>query len=123
MVKQPLKQLYHCVFRLQYHLVLVTEYRRKCITASMLGRLEDITRSTVAKWGGQVLEFNGEADHVHILLELTPRMAPSALVNKLKTVTSRLIRKAFAAHLRKFYRRKPVFWSRSYCITTVGGPR
>jgi putative transposase len=121
MEKQPLKQLYHCVFRLQYHLVIVTKYRRKCITAPMLERLEEITRSTVAKWGGEVLEFNGETDHVHILLELTPRIAPSSLVNNLKTVTSRLIRKEFAAHLQKFYWRKPVFWSRSYCIITVGG--
>ena len=121
MEKQPLTQPYHCVFRLQYHLVLVTKYRRKCITALMLERLEEITRSTVAKWGGEVLEFNGENDHVHILLELTPKTAPSALVNNLKTVTSRLIRKEFSDHLRKFYWRKPVFWSRSYCIITVGG--
>ncbi|QSR89696.1 IS200/IS605 family transposase [Methylacidiphilum caldifontis] len=113
--------LYYCVFKLQYHLVLVTKYRRKCITASMLERLEEITRSTVAKWGGEFLEFNGEADHVHILLELTPKTAPSALVNNLKTVTSRLICKEFSEHLRKFYCQEPVFWSRSYCIITVGG--
>src|SRR5690606_26205814 len=81
MCSQPLRQLYHCTFRLQYHLVMVTKYRRKCITKPMLSRLEEIACATTEKWGGAVLEFNGEADHVHLLLELTPRTAPSAFVN------------------------------------------
>lgn len=100
---------------------MVTKYRRKCITKPMLFRLEEIACATTEKWGGAVLEFNGEADHVHLLLELTPRTAPSAFVNNLKTVTSRLIRKEFGDHLQRYYWRKPVFWSRSYCIITVGG--
>ncbi|WP_205736062.1 IS200/IS605 family transposase [Acidiferrobacter sp. SPIII_3] len=68
-----------------------------------------------------MLEFNGEADHVHRLLALTPKVLPSAFVNNLKTVTSRLLRKEFADHLKRYYWSKPVFWSRSYCILTVGG--
>jgi len=87
----------------------------------MRTRLEEIARSTADKWGGEILECNGEADHVHLLVELTPRTAPSAFVNNLKTVTSRLIRKEYAAHLNQYYWRKPVFWSRSYCMITVGG--
>ena len=71
--------------------------------------------------GREVFECNGEADHVHLLLELTPRTAPSAFVNNLKMVTSRLICKEFAEHLEQYHGRKPVFWSRSYCMITVGG--
>ena len=63
-----------------------------------------------------MLEFNGEADHVHLLLALTPKVLPSAFVNNLKTVSSRLLRKEFADHLKRYYWSKPVFWSRSYCI-------
>ncbi|MBK1736270.1 IS200/IS605 family transposase [Halorhodospira abdelmalekii] len=121
MGSQALKKLYHCTFRLQYHLVVVTKYRRPCITQPMLSRLEAIARATTEKWEGEVLEFNGEPDHLHLLLELTPRTAPSAFVNNLKTVTSRLIRKEFGEHLQQYYWREPVFWSRSYCIITVGG--
>ena len=121
MSSQALNRLYHCTYRLQYHLVMVTKYRRKCITKPMLSRLDEIARATTEKWEGEVLEFNGEPDHVHLLLELTPRTAPSAFVNNLKTVTSRLIRKEYGEHLQRYYWRKPVFWSRSYCIITVGG--
>ncbi len=61
--------------------------------------------------------------HVHQLLALTPKVLPSAFVNNLKTVTSRLLRKEFATHLKQYYWSKPAFWSwsRSYCILTVGG--
>ncbi|MBF0442413.1 MAG: transposase, partial [Oligoflexales bacterium] len=45
---------------------------------------------------------------------------PSRFENNLKTVTSRLIRKEYAEHMRKFYW-KPLLWTRAYCIITAGG--
>ena len=122
MKKQSVKQLFHCTFNLNYHLVIVTKYRRKCINAAMLARLEIICTELTNKWQCELLEFNGEADHLHLLLSLNPKVTPSVFVNNLKTVSSRLIRKEFAATLNKVYH-KPVFWSRSYCILScVGAP-
>lgn len=66
------------------------------------------------------MEFNGEPDHLHLLISVNPKVQPSKLVNTLKTVTSRLVRKQFAKELSKYYW-KPVFWSRSYCIVSCGG--
>ena len=109
------------IYNRNYHLVLVTKYRRKCMTGPMRDRREAICRNTAAKWECEVQEFHGEADHAHLLLALTPKVLPSAFVNNLKTVTSRLLRKEFADHLKRYYWSKPVFWSRSYCILTVGG--
>ncbi|MEW6737547.1 MAG: IS200/IS605 family transposase [Acidobacteriota bacterium] len=118
--KQRLNTLYHCTFNLTYHLVLVTKYRRKCITAEMLARLKEIFAETALKWECQLLEFNGESDHVHLLLSLNPKVQLSTFVNNIKTVSSRLIRRDFSNELAKVYR-KPVFWSRSYCVLTCGG--
>lgn len=118
--KQELSTLYHCTFSLSYHLVLVTKYRRKVITPEMMERMKEIFTNTLSKWECQLLEFNGEADHVHLLLTTNPKPALSALVNNLKTVSSRLIRKEFQMEASKVYR-KPVFWSRSYCLLTCGG--
>jgi len=118
--RQELKTLYHCVYNLQYHLVLVTKYRRKCITTAMLARLREILAATTAKWGGELIECNGEADHVHLLISLSPTIQLSTFVNNLKTVSSRLIRKEFGRELARWYR-KPVFWSRSYCVISCGG--
>ena len=120
MKSQELKILNHCVFNIQYHLVLVTKYRRKVITKVMLSRLEEIFTRLLNQWDCELIEFNGEPDHVHLLIATNPNAQTSKLVNNLKTVTSRLIRKEFAEQVSRFYW-KPVFWSRTYCILSVGG--
>jgi putative transposase len=110
----------HCVFRLWSHLVLVTKYRRKVITPKIGERIDAITRAIVEKHGGVLAEANGEPDHRHFLLDLPPSVQPSRLVCSIKTATSRLIRKEYPEHVRRFYW-KPVFWSRSYCLLSAGG--
>jgi putative transposase len=93
--RQELKTLYHGVYSLQYHVVMATKDRRTCITTPMLARLKEILAATTAKWGGELIEGNGEADHVHLLISLCPTVQVSTFVNNLKTVSSRLIRKEF----------------------------
>ncbi|WP_084632169.1 IS200/IS605 family transposase [Oceanospirillum maris] len=115
-----MKSHYHCVYDMKYHLVLVSKYRRKCFTDEMLKRLEAISNELCAKWDIELLEFGGESDHIHLLLALNPTIQPSKLVNSLKTVTSRRIRKEFSEHLKEYYW-KPVLWSRAYCLLTAGG--
>lgn len=115
-----LKSHFHCVYNLNYHLVLVTKFRRKCFTKTMLERLKQIFMDLCQKWDIELKEFEGEADHVHLLLSLHPNIMPSRLVNNLKTVTSRLLRKEFSSHLKKFYL-KPVLWTRAYCLLSAGG--
>jgi len=117
--KTSLRSLSHSVFTLNYHLVLVTKYRRKAITPTMLGDLEKIFAAVCSGWRCELLEFNGEADHVHLLISAHPTLRLSDLVNNLKTASSRRIRRMYKTHIRKFYW-KPVFWHRSYCIISSG---
>lgn len=111
---------HHCVYSMKFHLVLVTKYRRKCFTQSILERLEQVCKSTCEKWDVKLEEFGGESDHIHLLLSFHPSMLPSTFVNNLKTVSSRLIRKEFSEHLKKYYW-KPVLWTRAYCLLSTGG--
>ena len=121
MSSQDLKTLHHCNYNLQYHLVLVTKYRRKVINEAILHKLEEHFRYLLNdRWDAGLLEFNGEPDHVHMLISLNPKIEPSKLINNLKTVSSRIIRRDFSEHVGHFYR-KPVFWSRTYCLLTCGG--
>lgn len=117
--KSSLSSLYHCVFKLTYHLVLITEYRRPVILPDMLKDLEEIFSRVCNLWGCKLVEFDGETDHVHLLIEAHPNIRLSNFVNNLKTVSSRLIRKKYKEHLSQFYL-KPVFWQRSYCIVSTG---
>lgn len=97
------KSDWHCVFQLKYHLVLVIKYRKSCLNFKILTRLEQICREQCKGWTIELIEFSGEQDHIHLLLDMHPNMMPSRFINSLKTVTSRLIRKEFSAHLDQYY--------------------
>ncbi len=110
----------HCVYKLTYHLVLVTKYRHKCITKEILDFLKKNIEDNLNKNDIELLEFNGESDHIHLLIEAHPSMELSKVINNIKTVSSRMVRKEFKSYLEKYYW-KPYFWKRGYCIITTGG--
>ena len=120
MTTQILNQRQHCVYALNYHLVLVTKYRRKCLSGAMLETIERLAKARAAVWDGSLVEMNGEADHVHFLLSLPPHKAVAEFVNALKTNTSRLLRRDFCKELAEVYH-EPVLWSQSYCLISAGG--
>jgi putative transposase len=115
-----LNTLNHSAFRIYFHLVLVMKYRHKCLTAQMLDRMKDVFQDVLQKWGCTLIEFGGEADHIHVLFESDPTVKPSDLVKNLKSVSARLIRKEYAKHLAPYYW-KPYFWNRAYALISVGG--
>jgi len=110
----------HACYKLVYHLVVVTKYRHSCINKEILDRINTIAVDLFSKWGGNILEFNGEGDHIHILFETPPQVQLSKIINNFKTVSSRYVRKEFSAHLGKYYW-KPYFWSNSYLVISTGG--
>ena len=111
---------HHCVFNLNYHLVLVTKYRKKCLPAHIRDRLKSIIEEAMKKWNVDLLEFGGEEDHIHLLFAGHPNLMMSTFIGNLKTVSSRYIRKEFKEHFESFYW-KPVLWTRAYCLLSTGG--
>ena len=111
---------FHSVYSLTAHIVFVTKYRKKLINQALLARLNEIFTATCDKWECELLEFNGEVDHVHLLIRYHPQVELSKFIANLKTVSSRLIRKDFTAYLANYYR-KPVFWTGSYFVASCGG--
>ena len=109
----------HAIYKLQYHLVVVTKYRHSVLTGELSDRLVQISRKVVEDdWKCRILEINTDKDHVHILFEASPQTQLSKLVNNYKTVTSRLLRKEFSSALEK-YDCKDRFWSDTYFLSTV----
>ena len=70
----------------------------------------------------RILDFSGEADHIHILMSIPPRYAISDLVNRVKTATSRAIRQKHKSTIAPFLWGDR-FWSKSYCVVSVGDGR
>lgn len=112
---------FRSVYKLNAHIVFVVKYRRKAINAEILTRLQEIFTDTLQKWDCTLLEFNGESDHVHLLIDYKPDKPLSTLIGNLKTVSSRLIRKEFPLLESKYFYNKPYFWSGSYFVASCGG--
>jgi putative transposase len=82
----------HCVSALQVHLVFVTKYRRKVFDRDALQRLQAIFEKLCRDFQVQLVEMNGQAEHVRLLLHDPPKHSVPSLVNSLKGVSSRLLR-------------------------------
>ena len=110
----------HSVYDLTYHLVFVTKCRKKIITDEMIEIIRNRTYELMNGYKGELLELNGESDHIHFLISLNPQCCLSDIINSLKTQLSRTLRKEFKEELSRIYF-KDVFWSNSYFISTTGG--
>lgn len=110
----------HCVFMMHVHLVFVTKYRRNVFTREILDDLRPIFSRVCADFEAELVEFNGEDDHVHLLVNYPPKVAVSRLVNSLKGASSRVIRKKNYPDIRqKLW--GGALWSPSYFAGTCDG--
>ena len=109
----------HCVFMMHVHLVFVTKYRRARFSADQLGFLKDIFESVCKDFNAELVEMNGERDHVHLLVNYPPNISVSKLVNSLKGVSSRMLRKRFGKFEETF---GDALWSPSYLAADGGAP-
>lgn len=110
----------HVVYNLHVHLVFVAKYCRKVFTKEILDDMQGIFEEVCSKFEAQLVEFDGECDHVHLLVVYPPRVAISSLVNSLKGVSSRLIRKKQYPSISKQLR-GGALWSPSYFAGSCGG--
>ncbi|MBP8018739.1 MAG: IS200/IS605 family transposase [Hylemonella sp.] len=108
-----------CVSAIHIHLVFVTKYRRHVFDADAVEQLRGIFADVCTKFEAKLVEMDGEDDHVHVLVEYPPKVSVSALVNSLKGVSSRLLRKARPDLASRYW--QGVLWSPSYFAASCGG--
>jgi putative transposase len=108
------------VTALHVHLVFVTKYRRGVFNIEHIEHLARTFRQVCADFDAILVECNGEDDHVHLLIEYPPKVALSTLINSLKGVSSRLLRRDFPDLKRKVWKGQHL-WSPSYFAASCGG--
>ena len=110
----------HVVYNLHVHLVFVAKYRGKVFTKEILDDIRGIFESVCTDFEAQLVEFDGEDDHVHLLVNYPPKVSISKLVNSLKGVSSRMIRqKNYPSIKQKLW--GGALWSPSYFTGSCGG--
>lgn len=110
----------HCVFLMHVHLVIVTKYRRDVFTKAILDDLKIVFNHVCKDFEAELVAFDGEDDHVHLLVNYPPKVSVSALVNSLKGVSSRMIRKKnYPSITKKLW--GGALWPPSYFAGSCGG--
>ena len=109
----------HSVSKLVVHLVFTTKKRRKLFTGVMIEQLREAFESACVKLECELIEMDGEQDHVHLLISYPPKLSISVMVNNLKAVSSRMLRLQ-NTHLTR-QSKTSALWSRSYFACTAGG--
>lgn len=114
------RSLNHSTYKLQYHLVWGTKYRRKWLKSYVKAALKKVLYETCKKYPTLFIRaVNTDEDHVHIQMEIPPSIAIADAVQKLKGTSSSALRKQFK-FIREMYLEKDGIWSVGYFVSSIG---
>ncbi len=113
------KKLTHVLWHCQYHLVWVPKYRYRVLTGAIGAEVHNCIEVYCSRLRCEVVELNVQNDHVHLLLEVPPKVSISQVMGTVKGKSALRVFTRYP-HLRK----KPYwgnhFWAKGYCVDTVG---
>jgi putative transposase len=108
----------HTTHRLQYHLVWIPKYRKRVLQGKIAIRLKNLMYEACKMNGWWISEMSIQADHIHIVVQASPRNSVAEVVQIFKGGTSRVLRKEFP-ELDEFLWGES-FWADGYFAETVG---
>jgi putative transposase len=114
------RQGYRSVYNLTAHFVFVTKYRRSVLTNELLQELENIFKSILITRDCELIEFNEEADHLHLLVSYKPDISISNLVANLKATASKQLWQKYPDILARTYWGKKYFGLEAISLPVVG---
>ncbi len=113
------KKLSHVIWHCQYHIVWTPKYRYRVLQGAVALEANKCIRSFSEWLKCEVKELNVQSDHVHLIVQVPPKVSISDFMGTVKGRTAIRVFKQFP-HLKK----KPYwgnhFWARGYCVDTIG---
>ena len=109
----------HSVFSLYYHLILAIKYRKKVFDDEVSNRARELFETIAPNYKIEVLEWNHDQDHIHVLFKAQPKTELSKFINAYKSASSRILKKEYPSMKEQLW--KEMFWSRSFCLLSSGG--
>lgn len=106
----------HLVFSCQYHVIFCSKYRRKVLTGRIAERLKELILEKQEEFQYEILDMEVMPDHVHLLIDVDPKIGVYSVVSKIKGYTSRQLREEFPELKKKL----PTLWTLSKFISSVG---
>jgi len=108
----------HTVFHARYHIVWITKYRYRVLTRAMRFRIRDITRQICDQLGVVIIKGVLSDNHVHLFVDIPPKLSVSDFLRRVKGCTSRRIQQEFPEIRKRYWGQR--FWARGYFCSTSG---
>ena len=113
------KKLSHVLWRCQYHLVWTPKYRYRVLTGPLNKEVHNCVNIFADQLGCEIVDLNIKADHIHLIINVPPKVSISQLMGTLKGRTAIRVFKQFP-----YLKKKPYwgnhFWAKGYCVDTIG---
>lgn len=106
----------HLVYSCQYHVIFCPKYRRSVLVDGIDKRLKELIKSKESEYGYEVLDMEVMPDHVHLVLDVNPKIGIFTVVSRIKGFTSHELRIEFPS----LTKRLPTLWTQSKFISSVG---
>ena len=113
------KKLSHVVYYHVFHIVWTPKYRYKILKDKLKDFTEESIRSLCEWKKAEILELNIQADHIHMVVSLQPKLSVSEFMGIVKGKTAIKVFKSFPVLKKKPYWGNH-FWAKGYCSSTVG---
>ena len=110
----------HSVYKLTYHVIFVTKYRKKVITDEIGDFMKNYAAYLCGRMNSELISAETDVDHMHLLISMPPDVAPVKLINSLKSQLSKEVRNTYRSHVEKYLWGDSPFWSASYFCATTG---
>ena len=113
------KKLSHVIYKCDYHIVWVPKYRFRILKGQVKNLVEDDLRMLCAWKKTEVIEMNVQADHIHLVVSIPPKVSVSEFMGTLKGKLAIKLFKSYPGLKKKPYWGNH-FWARGYFVSTVG---
>ena len=109
----------HYKYNIKYHIVWITKYRRCLLTEEMGERLKNIFSDIAKNYQLKIVATEVMPDHIHLLIETKPKYSPSYIIQRIKSISSRMLQEEFSDHIKKYIWKEGTLWARGYYIATL----
>ena len=111
----------HSKYNMKVHVIFVTKYRKKLFVSNK--RADDVKQflyDVAKKYGYAIIQMETDKDHVHILLEYSPKVSVSDIVRQLKQYSTYQMWEHHEKCLSKQYWKRQILWSDGYFACSIG---
>jgi len=110
----------HSKYLIKLHIVFAVKYRKKLLTGSLNDDMLQ-TMFDIAKQKEFTIDtMQSDIDHLHILVDVPPKLSASAIINSLKSISTYRIYKKYKAELKTHFWKENTFWSDGYFVCSTG---